>query len=409
MKKLLNILALSAVALAAFSCNDAEYGVSEEIEAFFVESFDATGIAGLPLLVTDDGATAELTVSLTKKTRTGASFRLVVDQAVLDQYNKENNMVYSVLDEAYYDLGGEITIEPDAYSALPVQISISPVPNELSGSLLAIPVRLEKVSGDAGVTSTTSTYVIVVNTILRSTLPMFNGRPDLTVVWPEGTWTTTEYTFEGKFQIALPYDRDRVFFKNQVDGDDASVNFILTRWEDPQTAPHSGRYDHDGIQYLGRGRAHFNPGEDDAFYIKPDVWQHYAITFDGSTATMYVNGRNAATNTYASGTTTFQHSGWFIQGDDAANHWSGAKIIVTELRIWRTCRTAEQITNNINNTGTPNADLVAYWRLNKESYNEAEGYFEDLSGNGVLLQTSSSTNITWIEDIESTATSTPWP
>ena len=248
MKKLLNILALSAVALAAFSCNDAEYGVSEEIEAFFVESFDATGIAGLPLLVTDDGATAELTVSLTKKTRTGASFRLVVDQAVLDQYNKENNMVYSVLDEEYYDLGGEITIEPDAYSALPVQISISPVPNELSGSLLAIPVRLERVSGDAGVTSTTSTYVIVVNTILRSTLPMFNGRPDLTVVWPEGTWTTTEYTFEGKFQIALPYDRDRVFFKNQVDGDDASVNFILTRWEDPQTAPHSGRYDHDGIQ-----------------------------------------------------------------------------------------------------------------------------------------------------------------
>ena len=101
--------------------------------------------------------------------------------------------------------------------------------------------------------------------------------------------------------------------------------------------------------------------------------------------------------------------GWFIQGDDATNHWSGAKIIVTELRIWRTCRTAEQITNNINNTGTPNADLVAYWRLNKESYNEAEGYFEDLSGNGVLLQTSSSTNITWIEDIESTATSTPWP
>ena len=107
MKKLLNILALSAVALAAFSCNDAEYGVSEEIEAFFVESFDATGIAGLPLLVTDDGATAELTVSLTKKTRTGASFRLVVDQAVLDQYNKENN------DSIYFvDSSGWIPLEP---------------------------------------------------------------------------------------------------------------------------------------------------------------------------------------------------------------------------------------------------------------------------------------------------------
>ncbi|OQX25389.1 MAG: hypothetical protein BWK80_15880, partial [Desulfobacteraceae bacterium IS3] len=93
-------------------------------------------------------------------------------------------------------------------------------------------------------------------------------------------------------------------------------------------------------------------------------WQHLAMTYNGSTLRLYLNGTEIG-NTSASGVIT---NGTVPFG--IGTIFSGADYLngkLDEVRIWNTARSQTDIQNNMHNTLNPSseANLVAYYRFDQ--------------------------------------------
>lgn len=397
------ILFAAAVALAG-SCDNAEYGVGG-VRAFFSEGAVSAGVNGSVVTLGENGSDVSLTVSLTDRADKDAVFRLVVDETVLDTYNREQSAGYDMLPADYYDLGEDITIQAGQYSAEPAAIHLSRLPNELSGTPLALPVRLEKVSGSVDPTPLTSTYVFAIQSVLVNDLAQYTGASGLRAENFNGSFPAG-FTVEVRFQVSNTANRNRDVFSNG--------NCVLFRFEDPQ----SNQGDvmaHSAVQFQG-SPAYINPDPLVGFDV--NKWQHLAYTWDGSTGILYYNGSQVGTKAITSsdvGGGSFPMASWFGGATGDGGHstgsqwWTGCKIMFTEARLWSVVRTADQIANNMASVSTDSEGLEGYWRINKVTYKEnADGsyQFDDLTGKGHPL--ASDVPFVWNEDVSSEDTETAW-
>lgn len=391
MKKGLNIAAALLLAAFATGCNDAEYGTLGT-HAFINESTSGSGMK--LTLEQNKGTEVQLTVCLSEKADRNYEFRLVADEAVLANYNAEQASSYVAMPSEVYTLPDKITIEAGSFNADPTTIHINSIPDEYIGEMYAIPLRLESVDGNMPTTTKTSTFVIATETVTNSALPMFTGRTGLSAAgFP---MSLPQFTIECRFQVSNTGERNRDIF--------CSGSNILLRFEDPQNYdPTTGFEAHSLIQFQGDGWF-LNP----TLPITPNKWQHYAITYDGSKVTIYVNGAPAG-NKEGKIDPNFEFVGWFgggggnAHGTGNATWWSGCKILCSELRIWSVCRSEAQIQNNMTTTSAKSENLVAYWRMN-----DGEGKtFEDCTGNGHTM--TAEQEPVWVENILSTDTETAWP
>jgi hypothetical protein len=98
--------------------------------------------------------------------------------------------------------------------------------------------------------------------------------------------------------------------------------------------------------------------------IVPGVWYHFAGVYDGTNATIYVNGVEKGTVVNA-GTlaTTDPNPVWFGRNSGGTDSFAG---MLDEVRIWDVARTAGDIQAAMNTplTGTE-AGLVGYWQLDE--------------------------------------------
>lgn len=402
-----------AFALAAFSfaaCEDAEYGKGGKdgeslgVHAFFAESINSSGIAGsIVKLTIEEGAKVVLTPTLTDKLETDASFRFVIDQGALDSYNNSQGTGYKLIDESIVDLGGEIMIEAGKYSADAAVISLDKITPEMAGQPLALPVRLENISGDVDVTANTSAYVFVITSPMVYDLPQFNGASGLRVDNFEQTFS--QFTIEMRLQVSNTSNRNRDIFCTLNDGE------MMFRFEDPQSSDGTDPA-HSLVQFQGVG-GYLNPNP--GCHITTNKWQHYAVTYDGSKIAIYVNGVFAGDKSITPAVVKngyFQYltfmgiggsNGQWAPGD---SWWYGCKAMTTECRIWSVCRTADQIAKNIQSVVPDTKGLEGYWRVSKATYDEETGEFADLTGKGHPMKTTKS--FVWNENISSEDESTPW-
>ncbi len=394
--KVIGLLASAAALLCAAGCEDAKYN-NIATHAFINECTSSIGIAGVKAIFPTNETDVELTVVLSDKVDSDVSFTLAIDESVLVKYNKEQGSSYDLMDSEFYEIGAPVTIPAGSYSAT-ATIRVKPVPEGYKAGIYAIPVKLMRVSGDVEATGNTSSYVAAFEVLKTFVdLPMFTGRSGLANA--SFGYTLTTFTVETRFQVSNTANRNRDVFTNGKS--------VLMRFEDPQNDDDNYKA-HSLVQFQGEGW-YLNPDKS----FEPDVWQHLAITYDGTRVTLYVNGQLAGSK---EGTIdpNFGVVGWFGGDVDAdgghsvgdPQYWAGCKIIPHEARVWSTCRTEAQIKNNITGVSAKSEGLVGYWSFEKDTYTE-EGGFEDLTGNGHNLTTTR--DFVWIDNIILADAGVVWP
>ncbi len=95
-----------------------------------------------------------------------------------------------------------------------------------------------------------------------------------------------------------------------------------------------------------------------------NVWHHIAVTHDGTTTTVYVNGNSvgAATRTYNTTGTNFQIGAIQRSGGNYTNLFTGS---IDEVRVWNVVRTQSEIQNNMNVELSSGSGLIAAYHFNQ--------------------------------------------
>lgn len=387
---------MASALFCGVSCENAKYN-NIAPHAFINESVSSIGVSGVKSIFPTIDTDVELTVVLSDKVNSDASFVLAVDEAVLDRYNKEQGSSYELMDASMYEVGEPVVIPAGSYEAT-ATVRVKAVPDGCKPGIYAIPVRLKKVSGDVDPTDVTSSYVAAFEVLKTSVdLPMFTGRSGLAN--SSFGYTLTTFTVETRFQVSNTANRNRDVFTNGKS--------VLLRFEDPQNDDDNYKA-HSLVQFQGDGW-YLNPDKS----FDPNVWQHLALTYDGTKVTLYVNGQFAGSKE-GSIEPNFNVVGWFGGDVDAdgghsvgdPQFWLNCKIIPHEARVWSTCRSEAQIKNNMTGVSAKSEGLVGYWSFEKDTYT-AEGGFEDLTGNGHNLTTERS--FVWVENILLAEQGVVWP
>lgn len=388
-------LSFSVMAVAFFmmtGCSDGEYNVLDT-HAYIEEALSNTGVK-----VTVDAhgeSYAKLNVHLSDLTSGDNHYKLVPDQSVLDNYNTVNGTSYIMLPKEQYILPEDIVVKSGQYASEEISVTLKAFSQEMmkSGESYALPVKLVAQNGSTPVMATTGTFVLLAESIVEFSAPMFTGAADLVAkAFQDAPETYNQYTIEVRFQVSNTENRNRAIFSASDNSADPKKS-ILLRFEDPQST--NENYQAHSLVQIQLHKGYVNPTK--AF--ETNKWQHLAVTFDGARYRIYVNGVDSGVLEASSAMTTFKNVSWF----SGSAWWSGCKILMSEARIWSVCRSAIQIQNNMTQVRPSSDGLEAYWRFNEGSGN----VFNDATGKGHTLTTSATP--TWVNGILSTDTSTAWP
>ena len=121
-----------------------------------------------------------------------------------------------------------------------------------------------------------------------------------------------------------------------------------------------------GWNFRGQGISGFGIELDAPSFLGHNVYHHIAITYDGSTALMYIDGSVVSTDN-TPGTPTLNDFDLVIGGRSGGPNgpiqfWTGE---VDEFRIWNVARTSTEINNNMNNSLVGDeAGLIVYYDFN---------------------------------------------
>lgn len=375
------------------SCKDAGY-TSLDTHAYIEEALD--GNSSKVTIPATGETTTKLNIHVSDAVSKDSHYELIADQSVLDEYNQKNGTSYTILPKEQYKFPNDIVIKSGQYNADESTIVLNAFTQDMvnSGESYALPIRLVSTDGNYPVMGNTGKFIILAENIVKFSAPMFNGGADLfSQVFQNKPETYSQYTIETRFQVSDTNNRNRAVFYTE----DGQGRMVLLRFEDPQSA--NGDTPAHSLVQIQLHAGYVNPTN----YFKANEWQHLAVTYDGSSYRIYVNGVISGTLACSDPCTTFSSVKWFTDGDgDQRGWWSGCKILVSEARIWSVARTADQIQNSMTQVSPKSKGLEAYWRMNEGKGNE----FQDATGKGHTLTTNK--NITWIDNILSTDKSTPW-
>ncbi len=398
------LLSASIAGLGTFTaCDNAEYQALDT-HAYIDEALSGSS-SKLTVQATGESSTT-LNIHVSNAVSTDSHFKLVVDPTILDEYNTKNGTSYIAIPEGQYTLPEDIVIKAGNYNAEASIVTLKAFSEEMvySGEAYALPVRLESTDGNYPVMPNTGTYIILAENIVEFSAPQFiHGANLSSPEYAANPETYSQYTVEVRFQVSDTNNRNRAVFTTS-DGENRSV---LLRFEDPQSPDEANGWAAHSLVQIQLHNGYVNPSHN----FESNKWQHLAVTFDGATYRIYVNGIESGQLACSDPCLKFKGIGWFTDGDgDQSGWWRGCQILVSQVRIWSVARNATQIANSMTQVSPNSTGLEAYWRMDKGTTETRDGrtytIFEDATGKGHTLETSQP--ITWVDGILSTDTATDW-
>lgn len=363
---------------AVSGCNDAKLKPIENA-AYIAEAYNASSV--ILNIANDEVAQTTLTARLGSKAASDLSFTFEVAPEVLTHYNELNGTSYVNMPESAYSFSEKtVGIAVDQVSASPVQVEMS-YNDEMkeSGVTYAIPVRLICTGGDMMVMESKAEFVLVCNWSRIMPVPVFNSefvetfnRQKLNrVMFDVGENVEfSQYTFEFMMYVYKFSESANPFMIAALDNG-ALANRMALRFE-----TYNNEWPNNRLLMMTIAR----PGVNSTVRNQAGVWQHIAITFDGSVTRLYIDGAEAGSKNAAPANPPLKFSYFSLlpQPVNFGVDHEAATISFREVRLWNVARSASQLANNMTSVDPASEGLVGYWRMD-----EGKGFtFADATGNG---------------------------
>lgn len=299
-------------------------------------------------------------VALSKENFSDVTINLGLNFQEVEKYNKTYGTTFLPFPEKNVELTSTLSIKAGSVTSSEgsVKMSISPELKENTPYMLA--VTMNSASG-ASILNTSKTLLYSVEIVkgqIKKTVEI--SRDEYFAVEKDFPSSVQNFTLEGLIFIKK--------LRGQGDMGEAGISTFmgvegrtLLRFGDSGVQP-------DHLQANG---------QDIGVKFKTNKWYHIAVVVNNGKTVAYVNGEKVS---------EFTKTGSLTGGNDfyIGRSYSGGRGIearFSELKVWKTARSAQQIKESIYDTDKANSDLLAYWKMNEVTNNK----IIDASGNNYNL------------------------
>lgn len=391
-----SILGVVAMATLLGACNDRELKELSN-QAYIAQTGTQAGHLG-SLQLGDSEVSTDINVRLSNPQDKDQNYSLELSSEALEQYNKLNGTSFVMLPAEQVKLSTpSVVVKAGAVFSEAVKVTLQPLSKEQmdSGKKFAIAFKLKSAGASAAVLKGADTYVYAIKTITSASAPIlgtYQGKYYKAVARGIAPVELQRFTVEMRVNINGLNKNNQALFGAWAPGSE-----IYMRFGDANPP-----YDYLNIKF-GEG------GQIDRTFegAKTDTWYHIALVFDGSQATLYVNGSKI--------TSTDKPAGRVFKLNDAI-HVAGSGIsyfinacIFSELRIWNTARTLEQLRDNEYTVDPTTPGLLHYWKMNEgqggtfansvaggPALNVYDGYYDEKHPEKSTIQTP-----VWVSNVRS--------
>lgn len=396
-KSIISIWALGLLAWVNFSCEDAKNGEVDNLIYFS----EAASAKTKTLSLEEGGTTTSVTVRLARAIDTDVNVTIGLDEALLDDFNKQNETDYKILESGKYTLSNTATIKAGSISSEPIGINIESF--DTYGVQYAIPLTINSANSGIEKAQASSKIILFLVQPLKQPVPKFTWYNAMRAL-PKEDWRMElpNYTLEWWCKITakngtggFTKNNQAIFNSGGADAEGKGIELYI-RFGDLIYAE-SGKYKNNFLQVKTFG-SQFDTGDPTAGYgLDAQQWYHFAITYDAGTGVtlIYKNGEQVASLTTSAGQSMWVDK---LQMISSGSEYFPDFCEMCQVRMWKTTRTGNQVKKNMYNDLDPkNPDLILYIPMD-----EGEGtILHDITGNGHDVEigndssASNATSVTW--------------
>lgn len=314
-------------------------------------------------------------ISVTSSTKVDKNIEVMLQlrPELVDTYNKATGKSYVVPPQGSYSLSaGNVVIKSGSNVSEAVKLSVTSLDGFKEGTTYCVPVMITNADGGIDVLEPSRTIYVVINrTIITQavnlagsnyfTVGNFATDPSLTSI---AELTMECRVFVNSFQAANPYISSVMGIEE---------NFLL-RFGDVSIQKNQLQLAGGliaGKKFPVTSNTSFSTGK----------WYHVAVVYNGSSVTLYIDGKRDASTEASKGAITFTGTngtylgGFHIGFSERGRYLNG---YISEARVWTKALTPTQLQNNLCYVDPTTSGLLAYWR-----FNGADGVnVTDLTGHG---------------------------
>lgn len=357
MQNLLYFFVACCILSGLGACHKAVY--SNSGDAVFITGTETNHATSLSVDTTASSTAISITASAL--TGTDVTARLKIDTGLIAGYNTANGKSYVAPPAGSYSLAGDkVTIISGKNVSDAVDLTINSSRDLKDGVAYMVPVTISNITGGLRVLESSRTVYVIVNKVIRATVASITGNY-FTCDFSQnntGLKAMTAISYEARvlvnsFQSGSPFISSLMGIEE---------NYLL-RFGDVTISK-------DQLQQAGGGALTV------AAPFATNTWYHVALTYDGSTQKIYVNGIVAASRSLSRTVDlTSTYSGGFHIGYSAGGRLLNGQI--SECRVWSRALSQTEIIDGMCGVDPKSSGLVAYWKLNEGTGNTSY----DLSGN----------------------------
>lgn len=373
------------------SCND-----DVSVDAVYITAAEETPIINFS--VKNNGDAIGITISSSLIARENVEVQLIVDNSLVEAFNKEYNLAYYPLSEKAYSLSqSTLTLKSDSYRSETVNLVINEIDSIRKGVNFVAPIRLVSKNKDYPALPGSDVLYVVLNRTLLMNVPTFDGSNYFKVNFKDNDVSKLQnleaFTIEARVNL---WEFPKYYGGNLMGiiGFPEGENVEKSAWLFVDGTPDRVGGEGDVPVFMFGVKQWSVYAGKLGFTIEKDTWYHLAGVFVNNKLLLYIDGNlfaEAEYNHKISFTDNF-----YIGAAPGVQNGFHLKGSVNEARFWTRALSSSELKNPLHQcfVEVNSEGLEGYWKLD-----DGSDTCIDYTGHGHTAVKGGSGSLVWTQEV----------